>query len=111
MTKVIELTEENFDDLVINSKLPVLVDFWAAWCGPCRMINPLIDELSIKYDGKLVVGKVNVDEQQKLVAKYGARTVPTVYFVKNGAPQEKFTGSESRDNYIEVIEELIGMKS
>lgn len=107
MSKVIELTEENFDEVVINAELPVLVDFWAVWCGPCKMIEPLIDELSVKYEGKLVVGKVNADEQQGLVAKYGIRSVPTVYFVKDGEPKEKFSGGESRDNYIEVIEELI----
>lgn len=108
MSDTIELTTENFDELVINAKLPVLVDFWAEWCGPCRAINPLIEELATLYKGKLVVGKVNVDEQKELVTKYGIRNVPTLYFVKDGVPKEKFDGSESRDNYIEVIEELIG---
>lgn len=108
MNDTIELTAENFDELVINAKLPVLVDFWAEWCGPCRAINPLIDEFATLYKGKLVVGKVNVDEQQVLVSKYGIRNVPTLYFVKGGEPKEKFSGSESRENYVEVIEELIG---
>ena len=107
MSRVIELTEENFDEVIMNSDLPVLVDFWAEWCGPCRMINPLIEELAFTYEGRLVVGKVNVDEQKGLVSKYGVRTVPTVYFVKDGEPKEKFTGSESKENYIEVIEELL----
>ncbi|HHS91839.1 MAG TPA: thioredoxin, partial [Campylobacterales bacterium] len=105
MSKAVELTQENFDALVIDAKLPVLVDFWAEWCGPCKMIEPLIDELSVKYEGKLVVGKVNVDEQKELVSKYGIRSVPSIYFVKDGQPQEKFSGSESRENFIEVIEE------
>lgn len=107
MSKAVELTQENFDALVIDAKLPVLVDFWAEWCGPCKMIEPLIDELSVAYEGKLVVGKVNVDEQKELVSKYGIRSVPSIYFVKDGQPQEKFSGSESRENFIEVIEELI----
>ena len=107
MSSVIELTEENFDEVVMNSELPVIVDFWAEWCGPCKMINPLIEELASTYKGRLVVGKVNVDEQAGLVSKYGVRTVPTVYFVKNAEPKEKFTGSESKENYIEVIEELL----
>jgi thioredoxin 1 len=107
MSNVIELTEENFDEVVMNSNLPVLVDFWAEWCGPCKMINPLIEGLASTYKGRLVVGKVNVDEQKELVRKYGVRTVPTVYFVKDGEPKEKFTGSESKENYIEVIEELL----
>ena len=107
MSHVIELTEKNFDEVVLESDSPVLVDFWAKWCSPCKMINPLIDELSVMYEGRLVVGKVNVDDQEELVKKYGIRTVPTVYFVKDGEPKERFTGSESRENYIEVIEELI----
>jgi len=107
MSRVIELTEENFDEVIMNSDLPVLVDFWAEWCGPCRMIKPLIEEFASTYEGRLVVGKVNVDEQKGLVSKYGVRTVPTVYFVKDGEPKEKFTGSESKENYIEVIEELL----
>ena len=107
MSGVIELTEENFDEVVMESNIPVIVDFWAEWCGPCKMINPLMEELSSIYEGRLVVGKVNVDEQKGLVSKYGVRTVPTVYFVKDGEPKERFTGSESRENYIEVIEELL----
>jgi len=107
MSRVIELTEENFDEVVLEADKPVLVDFWAEWCGPCKMINPLIDELAEIYAGRLVVAKVNVDEQKELVKKYGIRTVPTVYFVKESEPREKFTGSESRENYIEVIEELL----
>ncbi|CAA6817603.1 MAG: Thioredoxin [uncultured Sulfurovum sp.] len=107
MSGIIELIEENFDEVVMGSDIPVIVDFWAEWCGPCRMINPLIEELSSTYEGRIIVGKVNVDEQKELVNKYGIRTVPTVYFVKNGEPKEKFTGSESKENYIEVIEELL----
>ena len=107
MSSVIELTEENFDEVVMESDIPVIVDFWAEWCGPCKMIEPLIEELASTYKGRVVVGKVNVDEQGGLVSKYGVRTVPTVYFVNDGEPKEKFTGSESKENYIEVIEELL----
>ena len=107
MSSVIELTEENFDKVVMNSELLVIVDFWAEWCGPCKMIEPLIEELASTYKGRVVIGKVNVDEQAGLVSKYGVRTVPTVYFVKDGEPKEKFTGSQSKENYIEVIEELL----
>ena len=107
MTSVIELTEVNFDEVVMGSDIPVIVDFWAEWCGPCKMINPLIEELASTYKGRIIVGKVNVDEQKELVAKYGVKTVPTVYFVKDGEPKERFTGSESKENYVEVIEELL----
>ena len=107
MTSVIELTKENFDEVVMGSDIPVIVDFWAEWCGPCKMINPLIEELASTYKGRIIVGKVNVDEQKELVAKYGVKTVPTVYFVKDAEPKERFTGSESKENYIEVIEELL----
>ena len=101
------IKEDSFEDEVVNSPTPVLIDFWAEWCGPCKMINPLIEELASTYKGRITVGKVNVDEQKELVAKYGVKTVPTVYFVKDAEPKERFTGSESKENYVEVIEELL----
>ena len=80
----LEITTANFEETVINSDKPVLVDFWAEWCGPCRMVGPIVDELQADYEGKAVVGKVNVDDEQEIAAKYGIRNIPTILFFKDG---------------------------
>ena len=89
---VIELTVDSFDSEVLNSEQPVLVDFWAAWCGPCRMIAPIIDQLADEYEGKLKVGKVNVDEKGQLAAQYGVMSIPTLIFFKNREAVERMVG-------------------
>ena len=78
----LEFTEENFESLAINSDKLVMVDFWAEWCGPCRMVGPHVDELAKEYDGKAVVGKVNVDLQGGIAARFGVRNIPTIIFLK-----------------------------
>lgn len=88
----IELTDANFDELVLNSDKPVLVDFWAEWCGPCRMVGPIVEELAGEYDGKAVVGKVNVDENQEISMKFGIRNIPTLLVFKNGEIVDKQVG-------------------
>ena len=80
----LEITDDNFEEVVLNSDKPVLVDFWAAWCGPCRMVGPVIEEISGEYDGKAVVGKLDVDAHQRFAAKYGVRNIPTVILFKDG---------------------------
>ena len=80
----LEITDRTFESVVLKSDKPVLVDFWAAWCGPCRMVGPIIDELSGEYDGRAVVGKVDVDSNQEFAAKYGVRNIPTVLLFKDG---------------------------
>lgn len=82
------ITEENFENEVLNSDKPVLVDFWAQWCGPCRMLGPIIEEIANDYEGKVKVGKVNVDEQPNLASKYGIASIPTVIVFKNGKPEK-----------------------
>lgn len=80
----IVLTEQNFEAEVLSATQPVLVDFWATWCGPCRMLAPVLEELAVEYDGRVTVGKVNVDEQPLLAARYGIQSIPTVMLFKNG---------------------------
>ena len=88
----LEITDANFEELVLKSDKPVLVDFWAEWCGPCRMVGPVVEELSTEYAGKAVVGKVNVDNNSGISAKYGIRNIPTLLFFKNGEVVEKHVG-------------------
>ncbi len=89
----VEITDANFEELVMNSDKPVVVDFWAEWCGPCRMIGPVIEEMAAEYDGKAIIGKVNVDENPGVSAKFGVRNIPTILFVKNGEIADKSVGA------------------
>lgn len=97
------LTEATFENEVINSDIPVLVDFWATWCGPCRMLAPIIEEIANEYEGKVKVGKVNVDEQSALAAKYGIMSIPTLILFKNGEIAEKTVGLRSKEQIKELI--------
>ncbi len=103
---VITLTKDNFNDY-INGELPTLVDFWASWCGPCRMLGPVIDEIASSYEGKLNVGKVNVDEQPELAAQFKIMTIPTVYIIKNGEILGRLNGAVSLEQMEDFIDELI----
>lgn len=95
----LEITDANFEEVVLNSDKPVLVDFWAEWCGPCRMVGPVVEELSIDYEGKAVVGKVNVDHNPGVSAKYGIRNIPTVLFFKGGEVVDKQVGAAPKSAY------------
>lgn len=99
----LEITEANFDEVVMNSDKPVVIDFWAAWCGPCKMIGPLIDEMATEYDGKAVVGKVDVDSNPSISAKFGVRNIPTVLFIKNGEVVDKSVGAVPKGQLVEKL--------
>ena len=100
----LEFTEENFESLAIKSDKLVMVDFWAEWCGPCRMVGPYVDELAKEYDGKAVVGKVNVDLHGEIAAQFGVRNIPTIVFLKNGELVDKLVGAVPKDQLAKKLE-------
>jgi len=103
----LELTDANFDELVLKSDKPVLVDFWAVWCGPCRMVAPIVEELSNDYDGKAVIGKVDVDNNPEISAKFGIRNIPTLLFFKNGEIVDKVVGASPKQTFATKLDALI----
>jgi thioredoxin 1 len=103
----LEITDATFEEVVLKSSQPVLVDFWATWCGPCRMVGPIIEELSNDYDGKAVVGKVDVDSHQEFAAKYGVRNIPTVLLFKGGEVVDKQVGVAPKATYAAKIDAVL----
>ena len=100
----IKITQNNFADEVIGSNIPVLIDFWAAWCGPCRMIAPAVAEIAEQYNGKIKVGKINVDEEQALAMQFGISSIPTLVLIKDGKIAETAVGFRTK----EQIEKMLG---
>ena len=93
MAEPFEATESNWDDQVLNSELPVLVDFWAEWCGPCKMIAPSVHDMAVEYEGKLNVAKLDVDSAPSIAMKYGVRSIPALIFFKDGQPVDQIVGA------------------
>jgi thioredoxin 1 len=100
--------DANFDAEVVQSAVPVLVDFWAPWCGPCQMVGPAIEELAGEYAGKAKVGKVDVDKAPRLATKYGVQNIPTVLLFKDGEPVQRIVGAKHKREYAALLDELIG---
>ncbi len=103
----VEITTQNFDTEVISSEVPVLLDFWATWCGPCLAIAPVLDDLAGEYTGKLKIGKVNVDNDQSLAMKFGITSIPTLLFFKDGKVQESVVGSRPKGAFQEIINKYV----
>lgn len=101
---VVHLTKDNFDQVVYNSDKPVIVDFWAPWCGPCRMVAPVMEQLAQEYDGKAVIGKVNVDEESDLAVKFRIMSIPTVILFKDGKVVEKIIGARPKSDFAELLD-------
>lgn len=105
--QVLTLTEDNFDKEVLTSKEPVLVDFWASWCGPCRMVAPTIDALATEYAGKIKVGKVNVDEQGKLAMEYHVMTIPNILLFKDGQIVDQVAGAYPKEYFEDMLKKVL----
>ena len=103
----LELTDANFEELVMNSDKPVLVDFWAVWCGPCRMVGPVVEEISNEYEGKAIVGKVDVDNNPEVASKFGIRNIPTILFMKNGEIVDKQVGAAQKAQLTEKLDAIM----
>lgn len=103
----LEITDKNFEEVVLKSSKPVMVDFWAEWCGPCRMVGPIIEQISDEYEGKAVVGKLDVDANQEFAAKYGVRNIPTVLVFQDGEVVGRQVGVSQKSAYSQALDTLL----
>lgn len=103
----LQVTDANFDEVVVKSAIPVVLDFWAEWCGPCRKIAPYIDEMATEFEGKAVVGKVDVDNNPDITARFRVRNIPTVLYLKSGEVVQKLVGDQSKQTLVGELEKLL----
>lgn len=108
MANIRTLTTENWDQEVVQSDLPILIDFWAVWCGPCRMVSPVVEALAAENEGKINVGKLNVDENRDIAAQFGIRGIPTLLFFKNGSEVKRIVGAQGKPQLQKAIDEVVG---
>lgn len=104
ISMALEINDSTFETIVKQSDKLVVLDFWAQWCGPCRQVAPIIDELALEYDSRVVIGKVNVDESTEITSQYSIRNIPTVLFIKNGELVDKLVGAQSKSKFVDIIE-------
>ncbi len=102
----LQVTDANFDELV-NSGKPMVLDFWAEWCGPCRMVGPIVDELATEYEGKVIIGKIDVDNNDDVVSQFGIRNIPTILFFKDGVVVDKQVGAAPKATFVANIDALL----
>ena len=107
MSSPIELNDTNFESEVLKSDLPVLVDFWAPWCGPCRLLGPIVEEIAKNYDGKLKVGKLNVDDNSQSAIQYGIMSIPSLLFFKGGQVVDQIIGAVPKQHFVEKINKVL----
>ena len=100
---MVTINDSNFEELVIKSEIPVLLDFWAPWCGPCKMLSPIVDELAQEYEGKWLIAKVNVDDCSEVPMKYGIRNIPNLLFFKGGEMKDKMVGSTTKGAIVQKM--------
>ncbi len=103
----LEITDANFEELVMKSDKPVMIDFWAVWCGPCRMVAPIVEEMATEYEGKAIIGKVDVDSNPGIAVKFGIRNIPTMLFIKNGEVADKQVGAAPKQNFVTKLDALL----
>lgn len=104
---VLEVTDATFDEIVLKSEIPVMVDLWAVWCGPCKMIHPILNEMSEEYEGRALMVKLDVDNNRETSMKYGIRNIPTVLFIKNGEVVDKQVGAVPKKKFVEKLEPIL----
>jgi thioredoxin 1 len=103
----LELNDSNFEEVVLKSGKPALIDFWAEWCGPCRLIGPIVEEIATEYEGRVVVGKIDVDENPGVTSRYGIRNIPTVLFIKDGEIADKQVGAVPKSVLVNKVNSLL----